>query len=56
MPPVSVFGVSTEDGRGSGIGARRAGPMSCAKYGLEVPVGGGGPTPMITGVTGELGA
>jgi len=28
-------------------------PISCAKYGLEVPVGGGGPTVMITGVTRE---
>lgn len=32
---------------------RMAGPISCAKYGLEVPVGGGGPTLMITGVTRE---
>ncbi|MFI9291716.1 hypothetical protein [Streptomyces gardneri] len=32
---------------------RNAGPISCAKYGREVPVGGGGPTPMITGVTRE---
>ncbi|MFI6738711.1 transposase [Nonomuraea sp. NPDC050451] len=36
-----------------GNGSRMAGPISCAKYGLEVPVGGGGPTPMITGVTRE---
>ncbi|AEM84443.1 hypothetical protein Strvi_4889 [Streptomyces violaceusniger Tu 4113] len=32
---------------------RMDGPISCAKYGLEVPVGGGGPTLMITGVTRE---
>ncbi|MFB7608724.1 hypothetical protein [Streptomyces gardneri] len=32
---------------------RNVGPISCAKYGLEVPVGGGGRTPMITGVTRE---
>lgn len=32
---------------------RMASPISCAKYGLEVPVGGGGPTLMITGATRE---
>ncbi|MET8647175.1 hypothetical protein ABZV71_39175, partial [Streptomyces sp. NPDC004675] len=35
---------------GAGNGSRRVGPISCAKYGLEVPVGGGGPTLMINGV------
>ncbi|MEV6036372.1 hypothetical protein AB0L65_34820 [Nonomuraea sp. NPDC052116] len=48
-----AFDPSTEDGRGAGNGSRMAGPISCAKYGLEVPVGGGGPTLMITGVTRE---
>ncbi|MEV4360449.1 hypothetical protein [Nonomuraea sp. NPDC049625] len=38
---------------GAGNGSRMAGPISCAKYGLEVPVGGGGPTLMIIGVTRE---
>ncbi len=36
-----AFDASIEDGRGAGNGSRTAGPMSCAKYGLEVPVGGG---------------
>ncbi|MER6000736.1 hypothetical protein ABT120_19345 [Nonomuraea angiospora] len=48
-----AFGTSTEDGRGAGNGSRMTGPISCAKYGLEVPVGGGGPTLMITGLTRE---
>jgi hypothetical protein len=48
-----AFDTSTEDGRGAGNGSRMAGPISCAKYGLEVPVCGGGPTLMITGVTRE---
>ncbi|MFF3784468.1 hypothetical protein [Streptomyces sp. NPDC001933] len=38
---------------GAGKGSRLAGPISCAKYGLEVPVDGGGPMLMITGVTRE---
>ncbi|MFF3957643.1 hypothetical protein ACFYY1_31205 [Streptomyces sp. NPDC001890] len=38
---------------GAGNGSRMAGPASCAKYGPEVPVGGGGPALMITGVTRE---
>ena len=37
--------------RGAGNGSRTAGPISRVKYGLEFPVGGGGTTPMVTGVT-----
>lgn len=40
----------------AGRGSRMAGPISWAKYALEVPVDGGGPTLMITGVIREFAA